>query len=78
VWPHGGSPDAEAMWAKAGGITPVTVIGKRLHAALKTIMKAAGRDDALLNGFAIPNGYTVAPELQALIEEAVAGDTAPG
>src|SRR4051794_37753187 len=76
VWPNGGSPDAEAMWTEAGGITPVTVKGKRLHAALKPVVKAAGRDDAPLNGFAIPNGYTVAPELQALIKEAVAGDIA--
>ena len=71
VWPNGGSPDAEAMWANAGGISPATVKGKRLHAALKTVVKAAGRDDALLNGFVIPNSYTVAPELKLLIEEAV-------
>jgi ABC-type cobalamin/Fe3+-siderophores transport system ATPase subunit len=49
VWPNGGSPDAEAMWAEAGGVSPATVKGKRLHAALKTVVKAAARDDALLN-----------------------------
>lgn len=76
LWPNGGSPDAEMMWAEAGGISPVTVKGKRLHAALKTVLKAAGRDDAPLNAFAIPSGYTVAPELKLLIEEAVASDTA--
>lgn len=76
VWPHGGSPSAEAMWEEAGGITPATVKGKRLHAALKTIVKAAGRDDAPLNSFAVPSGYTVAPELKAVIEEAVASDPA--
>ncbi|EDT05848.1 hypothetical protein BamIOP4010DRAFT_0585 [Burkholderia ambifaria IOP40-10] len=75
VWPNGGSPDAEAMWDAAGGISPTTVKGKRLHAALKTIVKAAGMDDAPLNAFAIPTGFTVAPELKALIEQAVANDS---
>ena len=75
LWPNGGSPDAEAMWAAAGGISPTTVKGKRLHAALKTIVKAAGQDDALLNAFTIPMSYTVAPELKALIEEAVSSDS---
>ncbi len=74
VWPNDGSPDAETMWKEAGGISPSTVKGKRLHAALKTIVKAAGLDDTLLNAFAIPSDYTVAPELKIIIEEAVASD----
>jgi hypothetical protein len=74
VWPNGGSPDAEAMWTDAGGITPTTVKGKLLHAALKKIVKADGFDDALLNKFRIPNGYTLAPDLKILIEEALAGE----
>nr|WP_269464851.1 ATP-binding protein [Cupriavidus taiwanensis] len=75
VWPNGGSPDAEAMWEAAGGISPTTVKGKKLHAALKTVVKAVGKDDALLNAFTIPIGYTVAPELKAMIEDAVASDS---
>jgi len=74
VWPNGGSPDAEAMWADAGGITPTTVKGKRLHAALKIVVKADKFDDALLNKFRIPSGYTVAPDLKILIEAALAGE----
>ncbi len=73
AWPNGGSPDAEAMWAAAGGISPLTVKGKRLHAALKPVVKAAGRNDGLLNAFIIPHGFVLAPELKFLIEEAVAG-----
>jgi ABC-type cobalamin/Fe3+-siderophores transport system ATPase subunit len=73
VWPNGGSPNAEAMWEDAGGISPTTVKGKRLHAQLKVVIKAAGRNDALLNAFEIPTGYTVAPELRAIIEEAIMG-----
>lgn len=77
VWPNGGSPDAEAMWKQAGGISPETVKGKRHHAALKPIVKADGYDDTLLDKFSIPKGYTVAPELKALIEEAISSDLPP-
>lgn len=78
LWPDGGSPDAKEMWDAAGGASPATVKGKRLHAALKPIIKKAGLNDALLNAFKIPTGYTVAPELKPLIEEAVASDSAAG
>jgi hypothetical protein len=61
------------MWAAAGGISPTTVKGKKLHAALKPIVKAAGKNDGLLNGFVIPDGFVLAPELQSTIEEAVSG-----
>lgn len=75
VWPNGGSPDADEMWEKAGGASPSTVKGKKLHASLKTIIKAKKLDDSLLNSFAIPSGYTVAPELKELIEAAITSDT---
>jgi len=74
VWPNGGSPDAEAMWQEAGGPSPSTVKGKRLLASLKTVVKAAKFDDVLLNSLVIPSGYTVASELKALIETAIASD----
>jgi energy-coupling factor transporter ATP-binding protein EcfA2 len=73
IWPNGGSPDAETMWESAGGPIPSTVKGKKLHAALKPIVKAAGKDDSLLNSFHIPEGYVAAPDLKVLIEKAVAG-----
>lgn len=73
VWPNGGSPDAEAMWLAAGGISPATVKGKKLHAALKLVVKAAGKNDGFLNAFTIPEGFVVAAELKSFIEEAVAG-----
>lgn len=73
IWPNGGSPDAEVMWDSAGGPIPSTVKGKKLHAALKPIVKAAGKDDSLLNSFHIPEGYVAAPDLKVLIEKAVAG-----
>lgn len=73
VWPNGGSPDAVELWNAAGGKVPATVKGKKLHAALKPVVKAAGKNDGLLTAFFVPEGYVVAPELKTLIEEAIAG-----
>ncbi|TDM06859.1 MAG: recombinase RecF [Ideonella sp. MAG2] len=75
VWPHGGSPDAEQMWQSAGGPSPTTVKGKKLLGLLKTVIKEDKHDDTLLNSLFIPSGYTVASELKALIEAAVASDS---
>lgn len=75
IWPNGGSPDAEAMWEAAGGPTPSNVKGKKLLASLKPVIKAEKLDDTRLNSLAIPKGYTVAPELKALIEAAITSET---
>lgn len=76
VWPNGGSPDAEAMWQSEGGPSASTVKGKRLLASLKAVVKAEKLDDALLNSLVIPSGYTVAPELKAMLETAIGSDSA--
>lgn len=75
VWPNGGSPDAEAMWVAASGPSPSTVKGKKLLASLKPVIKAAGCDEKLLHAYAIPSGYTIAPELKLLIESAIASNS---
>lgn len=75
LWPNGGSPNAEEMWEQAGGKSPATVMGKKLHAALKGVAKAAGKDDRLLDNFTIPEGFTVAEDLKSIIEDAVAAST---
>jgi predicted ATPase len=76
IWPNAGGPNAETMWTEKCGPSPATVKGKQLHAALKPIIKAEKFDDKLLNKFEIPYGYTVAPELKALIKEAISGNNA--
>jgi predicted ATPase len=76
LWPHGGSPNAQTLWNEAGGPSPNTVKGKKLHAALKTIVKVAGHNDSLLNAFAIPPGHTVATQLKTLIEKAASNGSA--
>ena len=76
IWPNAGGPNAETMWTEKCGPSPATVKGKELHAALKPIIKAEEFNDKLLNNFEIPHGYTVAPELKALIQEAINGNNA--
>ncbi len=75
LWPNGGSPNAETMWQSEGGPSPSTVKGKKLLASLKAVVKAKKLDDGLLNSLVIPSGYTVAPELKALLETAIGSDS---
>jgi hypothetical protein len=71
LWPNGGSPDAENMWVESGQKSPRTVKGKKLFAALKPIAKKNGMDEKLLDAFTIPSNFEVAPDLKAVLEEAV-------
>lgn len=74
LWPNGGSPDATVLWDEAGGKTPKTVKGKKLHKALKPIVKNAGRDDKLLDAFTIPESFVVAEDLKEILEAALKPD----
>lgn len=51
---------------------PETVVGKELWRQLKSVVKAANYNDKLLNAFAIPENYVVAPALKALVEKVTA------
>ena len=62
------------MWEEAGGKTPATVKGKKLHQALKPIVKRAGKDDNLLNAYTIPDGFVVAEDLKVILEDALKSD----
>lgn len=74
LWPNGGSPDAKALWDDAGGQKPVTVKGKKLHKALKQIVKKAGKDNKLLDAYTIPDGFVVAEDLKVILEAALQSD----
>ncbi|CUI81650.1 ATP-dependent nuclease [Cognatishimia activa] len=74
LWPDGGCPKAEDLWQAAGEQSPATVKGKKLHKALKPIAKKYGYDDALINSFTTPKGFTVAPELYDILEKAIAAE----
>ena len=71
LWPDGGSPDAVGLWDAAGGKSPATVKGKKLHKALKQIVKGDGKNDRLLDAFTIPDGFVVAEDLKVLLEAAL-------
>lgn len=68
LWPNGGSPGAEKLWADAGGQTPETVKGKALWSQLKVIVKAEKRDPSLLDNFVISPDLELAPDWRAAIE----------
>lgn len=72
LYPQGGSPNSEVLWNDAGGLVPGTVKGKKLHAALKEVVKNDGYDDKILNSFFIPSDHEVAADLRALLEICVA------
>lgn len=72
LWPNGGSPSAQELWDSSGGKSPRTVKGKQLHKALKAIVKSKGMDDRLLDAFTIPDGFVVAEDLKAILNEALA------
>lgn len=71
LWPDGGSPSAQDLWDAAGGKTPDTVKGKKLHKALKQIVKGAGMDDKLLDAFTVPSGFVVAEDLKEILDTAL-------
>ncbi|MBQ2262922.1 MAG: AAA family ATPase [Loktanella sp.] len=71
LWPDGGSPDALGLWDSAGGKSPTTVKGKKLHKALKQVVKDAGKNDKLLDAFTIPDGFVVAEDLKVILETAL-------
>lgn len=73
LYPDGGSPNSDALWNEAGGLKPETVKGKKLLGALKTVVKAAGYDDRMLNAYRIPEGAEVARDLRNVLETCLAG-----
>jgi predicted ATPase len=75
LWPTGGSPESGDLWIQRGEIAPNNQTGKKLFRALKPVIKKAGYDDKMLNGFAIPAGHEIAIDLRNLINEAIAPPT---
>jgi len=74
LWPDGGSPNAQDLWDSAGGKTPRTVKGKKLHKALKQIVKNEGKNEKLLDAYTIPADFVVAGDLKAILESALAAE----
>lgn len=68
LYENGGSPATRDLWNENGAISSTTVLGKTLHKALKTVVKAAKFDDKLLDKFVIPKNVELAPELRTILE----------
>lgn len=66
----GGGAYADDLWEETGQ-TPETVLGKNLWRQLKTVVKAAGHDDKLLDNFVIPEGFELAPSLKEVLQKAL-------
>jgi hypothetical protein len=71
LYPDGGSPNSEDLWAALGEQTPATVLGMSLHKALKEVVKQTGRDERLLSNYAIPENFEVASDLRVVLESAL-------
>lgn len=67
----GGSPATDLLWNAAGGVSPDTVLGKKMLAALKPIVTKAKKDQDLLNNFVIPEGFELAADLRTILESAL-------
>ena len=72
MWPDGGSPATEDLWAQGAGPSPSTVKGKKLLGQLKVIATKNGHSEKLLTAYTIPEGFTVAPDLKIILERALA------
>jgi hypothetical protein len=68
---EGGSPASETLWLEGGGASPRNQLGKTLYKALKSVLRASGHDDKLLNNFRIPSGFEMAPDLRWALERAI-------
>lgn len=71
----GGSPSSEVLWNGLTETPERTVLGKKLHAALKPVVKAHGQDDKLLDRFSVPPQYEMALELKDLLSSLLVGAT---
>lgn len=72
LYKDGGSPSSESLWQSLGGQNANTVLGKKLLAALKPVIKRAGQNDKLLDKLTIPPGMELASDLRLAIERSIA------
>lgn len=75
LYEYGGSPDSLKLWDDVEKVPAKAVLGKKLHSALKGVIKQHGYDDKKLNRFEIPPQYEMAPELKGLLTSLIEGST---
>lgn len=68
LYENGGGVESEELWRQLGEIGSKTVLGKKLHKALKTEVKRSGCDDRVLDRFVMSKDFEMAVSLKARLE----------
>lgn len=68
----GGSPQTERLWQTNGGFCSKNILGKTMHAALKSAIKNAKHDEKRFHRLEIPKSVVLAPELKDILERMLA------
>ncbi|WP_404941173.1 translation initiation factor IF-2 N-terminal domain-containing protein [Pseudomonas danubii] len=68
LYEDGGGVKTEELWEQLGAIGPKTIVGKKLHKALKVEVKKSGCDDRVLDKFVISKNFEVAISLKTHLE----------
>ncbi|MEE4707391.1 translation initiation factor IF-2 N-terminal domain-containing protein [Pseudomonas alliivorans] len=68
LYENGGGQNSEELWEQLGEVGPKTIVGKKLHKALKVEVKKSGCDDRLLDKFVIPKNFEMAVSLKTNLE----------
>lgn len=69
LYEHGGGVNSERLWEDMGAVGAQTIVGKKLHKALKAEVKKDGYDDRLLDRFVISKDFEMAVSLKAHLEK---------
>lgn len=69
LYEHGGGVNSERLWDELGAVGPQTIVGKKLHKALKAEVKKDGHDDRVLDKFVIPKNFEMAVSLKTYLEK---------
>lgn len=68
LYENGGVVNSDELWEQLGAIGPLTIIGKKLHKALKVEVKKSGYDDRVLDRFVMSKHFEMAVSLKTHLE----------
>jgi len=68
LYENGGGVNSDELWKQLGEIGLNTVVGKKLHKALKAEVKKSGCDDRVLDRFVMSKDFEMAISLKARLE----------
>nr|WP_269819752.1 AAA family ATPase [Pseudomonas cichorii] len=68
LYENGGGANSDELWEQLGAIGPQTIVGKKLHKALKVEVKKSGCDDHVLDKFLMSKHFEMAVSLKTHLE----------